>query len=275
MNDQSHYGIFLNYFGTHHTFQTFCDKGINKRLIKQLHGTIEEHLKTLTKLNQKGAGIYFTVNETNLKGRTTEHIKRVRAVFIDLDGYPLPKKFELQPHMIVETSPKKYHCYWLTDDIPMASFTLFQQALSFKFNADSKVKDLPRVMRVAGFYHNKRKPFPVKIVSMIDELPYTREQIRDTLKLKRPENKINSYEIPQYKGKYSGTLRYGMKEGDRHATLVKMLIAIRKRGESYEYAKLEAETFGKLCTPPENPKEIYFQLNDIWKRYEPITTIPS
>ena len=51
MNDQSHYGIFLNYFGTHHTFQTFCDKGINKKLIKQLHGTIEEHLKTLTKFN--------------------------------------------------------------------------------------------------------------------------------------------------------------------------------------------------------------------------------
>ena len=47
MNDQSHYGIFLNYFGTHHTFQTFCDKGINKKLIKQLHGTIEEHLKTI------------------------------------------------------------------------------------------------------------------------------------------------------------------------------------------------------------------------------------
>ncbi len=271
MNDQSHYGIFLNYFGTHHTFQTFCDKGINKRLIKQLHGTIEEHLKTLTKLNQKGAGIYFTVNETNLKGRTTEHIKRVRAVFIDLDGYPLPKKFELQPHMIVETSPKKYHCYWLCEGIPLISFSLFQQALAFKYNADSKVKDLPRVMRVAGFYHNKRKPYPVKIISMIDERPYTRDEIRDTLKLKRPENKVSNYEIPQYKGKYSGTLRYGMKEGDRHGTLVKMLIAIRKRGESYEYAKLEAETFGKLCTPPENPKEIMFQLNDIWKRYEPTT----
>ena len=271
MNDQSHYGIFLNYFGTHHTFQTFCDKGINKKLIKQLHGTIEQHLKELTKLNQKGAGVYFTVNETNLKGRKTEQIQRVRAVFIDLDGYPLPKKFELQPHMIIETSPKKYHCYWLCSDIPLVSFSLFQQALSFKYNADSKVKDLPRVMRVAGFHHNKRKPFPVKIINMIDERPYTRDEIRDTLKLKRPENKVSTYEIPQYKGKYSGTLRYGMKEGDRHATLVKMLISIRKRGESYEYAKLEAETFGKLCTPPENPKEIIFQLNDIWTRYEPTT----
>ena len=110
---------------------------------------------------------------------------------------------------------------------------------------------------------------------MIDERPYTRDEIRDTLKLKRPENKASNYEIPQYKGKYSGTLRYGMKEGDRHGTLIKMLIAIRKRGESYEYAKLEAETFGKLCTPPENPKEIYFQLNDIWKRYEPITTLSN
>ena len=96
---------------------------------KQLHGTIEEHLKTLTKLNKKGAGIYFTVNETNLKGRTTEHIKRVRAVFIDLDGYPLPKKFELQPHMIVETSPKKYHCYWLCNDVPLVSFSLFWTVL--------------------------------------------------------------------------------------------------------------------------------------------------
>ena len=271
MNDQSHYGIFLNYFGTHHTFQTFCDKGINKKLIKQLHGTIEEHLKTLTKLNKKGAGIFFCPNETNLKGRTTKHITKVRAVFIDLDGYPLPKKFELQPHMIVETSPKKYHCYWLCEGIPLISFSLFQQALAFKFNADSKVKDLPRVMRVAGFYHHKRKPYPVKIISMIDERPYTKDEIRDTLKLKRPENKVSNYEIQQYKGKYSGTLRYGMKEGDRHGTLVKMLIAIRKRGESYKYAEKEALTFGRLCVPPENPKEIMFQLNDIWKRYEPTT----
>jgi hypothetical protein len=106
---------------------------------------------------------------------------------------------------------------------------------------------------------------------MIDELPYTREQIRDTLKLTRPKNKVSNYEIPQYKGKYSGTLRYGTTQGDRHATLVKMLIAIRKRGESYEYAEKEALTFGKLCVPQENPKEIMFQLTDIWKRYAPTT----
>ena len=149
----------------------------------------------------------------------------------------------------------------------LLSFSLFQQALAFKYNADVKVKDLPRVMRVAGFFHNKRKPYPVKIISMIDELPYTREQIRDTLKLKRPENKTVNYEIPQYKGEYSGTLRYGTTQGDRHATLVKMLIAIRKRGESYEYAEQEAKVFGNLCVPKENPKEIMFQLNDIWKRY--------
>jgi len=62
-----------------------------------------------------------------------------------------------------------------------------------------------------------------------------------------------------------------MKEGDRHATLVKMLIAIRKRGESYEYAEKEAFLFGKLCAPEVNPKEIKFQIQDIYKRYEPTT----
>ena len=37
------YKDFLFPFGEHHSFQTFCDKGKNKRLIKQLHGTIDQH----------------------------------------------------------------------------------------------------------------------------------------------------------------------------------------------------------------------------------------
>lgn len=274
-NDQSHYGMFLEYFGDTHSFQTFDDKTVNKKLIKQVHGTLEQNFDLLAELNKKGAGVFFTVNETNLQGRTTKHIQKVRAVFIDLDGTPLPKKFDVIPNLIVNTSPNKYHCYWIVKDMPMESFSLYQQALASKFNSDPKVKDLPRVMRVAGFFHHKKKPHPIRIVQCTDPSPYSMAEIREGLGLKRPEKKTFKYETSQYQGKYTGSLKYGCGEGDRHETLVKMLIAIRLRGEPFEYAKQEALEFAKLCNPPENPNEVLFQLNDIWKRYEPTTRLST
>ena len=139
----------------------------------------------LFRSNSKGAGIYFTVNETNGLGRTTKNIEKIRAVFIDLDGTPLPDSFNIPPNLIVNTSPKKYHCYWLVKDMPLESFTLYQQALASKFNSDPVVKDLPRIMRVAGFYHHKKNPYPVKIIQCTTDMPYTMKEIKEGLELKR------------------------------------------------------------------------------------------
>jgi len=269
--ENSHYHTFIRYFGQKHSFQTFCDKGKNKALIKQVHGTLEEHFKTLAQLNLKGAGVFFTVNETDLKGRTTEHIKKVRALFIDLDGSPLPnfKELKLFPNIIVKSSEGKYHCYWLVKDCPLESFSLYQQALATRFNSDPKVKDLPRVMRVAGFYHNKQWSQPVRVEQMFGDDPCSIQDLKKYYDLKKPEVKEFDYSPSLYKGQYTGTLRYGTDEGDRHGQLVKILIAIRMRGESYEYLKNEGLEFGKNCKPQEDPKEIMFQVNDIWKRYRP------
>jgi len=269
IESNSHCEIFLSGFGDTHSFQTFDDKGKNRSLIRQFHGSFKEHKDSLADLNKKGAGVFFTVNQTDLKGRTTQNVNKVRAVFIDLDGSPLPEEFEIEPHFILETSPKKYHCYWLVVDMPLQTFPLYQSALAERFNSDPKVKDLPRVMRVAGFHHHKKTPFPIKLiqVSMMDA--YKMEEIKNNFNLKRPmiRHSTTNFTPSMYKGKYTGTLRYGMAEGDRHQTLVKMLIAIGKRGETFEYAKNEAIRFARLCTPPENENEVLFQLNDIWKRY--------
>lgn len=271
-NPNSHYAVFMEAFGTHHSFQTFCDKGKNKKIIRQLHGTLEEHLEELWTLNKQGAGVFFTVNQTDLQGRTTKNITKVRAVFIDLDGAPLPEHFEVQPNFILNTSPNKYHCYWLVDDMPLPTFTLYQQALAAKFNSDPVVKDLPRVMRIAGFYHNKAKPYPIKVVKAYAvDTPYKMADIRDGFNLQRPEQRViqRDYTPSMYQGKYSGTLRYGVGEGDRHAALVKMLIAIRMRGETFEYAQAEALEFANACNPPEDHNEVLFQVKDIWSRYAP------
>lgn len=266
----THYYTFLSMFGREHSFQTFDDKGKNRGLIKQLHGTMQTHFHQLVELNKKGAGVFFTVNETNLKGRTTEHIQRVRAVFIDLDGTPLPHKFALDPHFIVNTSPQKYHCYWLVDDMPKDLFPLYQQALAERFNSDPKVKDLPRVMRIAGFFHCKKTPFPIKILKRSLNNPYKKNEIKEAFDLKRPKVKEINYEPTLLNGKYAGSYMAGSSQGNRHENLIKMLVAIRLRGESYEYMKAEAINFANTCNPPETHDEVIFQLNDIWERYDPV-----
>jgi hypothetical protein len=264
----SHYYRFLSVFGEQHTFQTFADRGKNKKLIRQLHGTIKEHFHELADLNKQGAGIFFTVNLTDLQGRSTKHIKKVRAVFIDLDGTPLPDKFDLNPHFIINTSPNKYHCYWLVKDMPLESFPLYQKALAAKFKSDPVIYDLPRLLRVPGFFHKKTKSYPVKIVSQTDRQPYSMNQIKITLKLERPKKEIIN--TTNYESKYSGAKFTTITaKGDRHEKLVRMLIGIRLRGESYEYAKNEAIVFNQNCQPPEQLSEIMFQLNDIWRRYAP------
>jgi len=271
--DVSHYYKFLFVFGKQHTFQTFDDKGRNKKLIKQFHGTIKEHFHEITELNRQGAGVFFTVNETDLVGRSTKHIKKVRAVFIDLDGTPLPEKFELNPHFIINTSPNKYHCYWLVKDMPLESFPLYQKALATKYNSDPVIHDLPRILRVPGFFHHKNKSYPVKIISQIDRQPYTKDQIKITLGLERPKEQV--IEHTDFKSNYTGNNSYGAEQGSRHERLVRMLIGIRLRGESYEYARGEALQFAESCTPPEKNTEVMFQLNDIWRRYEPFKALSN
>ena len=75
----SQYYRFLSYFGKEHTFQTFDDRGKNRKLVRQFHGTIKEHFHELAELNRQGAGIFFTVNETDLMGRSTKHIKKNKS----------------------------------------------------------------------------------------------------------------------------------------------------------------------------------------------------
>lgn len=140
------------------TFQTFDDNADRKdrRLARVMHGTLEQHGAELTRLQSQGAGIYVTVNETDGKGRTAKNVTRARAVFVDLDGAPLePVKEWLPPHIITSTSPGRYHVFWRVEGLPLDTFTRAQKALIQRFHADPSVHDLPRVMRLPGFHHQK------------------------------------------------------------------------------------------------------------------------
>jgi hypothetical protein len=151
------------------TFLTLDDGALKRKyLTLEIHGDSASQFNRLKNLNEKGAGIFVMVNKGDQKGRKSANVVSVRAVFVDLDGSPIEPvlKGPLAPHIVVETSSDKYHAYWLVDDMPRDSFKSIQQILARKFGGDMKVCDLPRVMRIPGFYHNKGHQFLTRVLEI-------------------------------------------------------------------------------------------------------------
>lgn len=171
------------------TFQTFDDDQDRKsgQLTKVLHGTLDTHFDALVRHNQQGAGIFVCINQTNLKGRKGNDVLKVRACFIDLDGAPVDPvlSHQCEPAILVESSSDRWHAYYPCPDMPLDAFTAMQRALADTFDGDHACCDLPRVMRLPGFFHQKVKkgersqPFMTRIESAYDKLSYTRAQLRE------------------------------------------------------------------------------------------------
>ncbi len=160
------------------SFQAFGDKIKDPGLTKILHGTFKDHRAELARLNASGAGIFVTVSRTDGKGRKVENITGIRAVFVDLDGAPLPDEWPIEPHLIVETSPGRWHAYWIVENFPLDRFESVQKVIATRFRGDQSITDLPRVMRLPGFIHRKGEPFQTRIVrDWGEEPPYSEKQI--------------------------------------------------------------------------------------------------
>lgn len=149
------------------TWQTFDDDEDRKdlRLARIMHGTDQSVLDELDKLQKQGAGVFLMVNEGDGKGRSAKNVIRVRALFVDLDGSPIDPVKEHDPDLIIESSPGRYHAYWLIPDCSLQKFRETQKALAAKFDGDPVVHDLCRVMRVPGYLHQKSEPFITRILN--------------------------------------------------------------------------------------------------------------
>jgi hypothetical protein len=190
---------------TSFTFQTFDDNADLKRknLAFVFHGSLDQHAGSLIALQRKGAGVFVTVNETDGKGRKTENVTRVRAFFLDLDGAPLgPVEDWEPPHIVCETSPGRWHTYWLVDNCPLDGFRQVQKDLIATFGGDDCIHDLPRVMRLPGFYHQKGNPYMVRMIETgAFPAPFKVAEFELNLELIKPERKLSERAMP------SGALR--------------------------------------------------------------------
>ena len=177
------------------TFQSFTDdkvvrdrykaEGNRDPLARVLHGTLSDQWKVLAELSMAGAGVYIVINETNLRGRTTADIIRVRAYFVDMDGAPLANLSQvgLRPHICVQSSPGRFHVYWRVEGAPLDQFKDAQHRLATLSGSDPNVCDLPRVMRLPGFPHQKQYdgPFLVECIASESFPAYGDADFRDNL----------------------------------------------------------------------------------------------
>ena len=155
---------------TSFTFQTFQDlaSGVNATkpdLARVINGSVEDAL--LRHLYECGSGVWVTVNRTDLRGRKAHNITDLRAVWQEEDGGHVGA-LPLEPSIVVESSPGKFHRYWLTgcaaNDRARLEHRAVMERMVTNHGSDKSATDICRVLRVPGFLHRKAKPFMVRIV---------------------------------------------------------------------------------------------------------------
>ena len=108
------------------TFQIFWDRKDGSKPPKNRPATLvrsgslnnEDDVKYLRSANIIGYGVYVTVNETDLQGRTLKNIKAIRAVFQEDDSGFGTNSLPLQPNIVVESSPGNFHSYFCVNPDP-------------------------------------------------------------------------------------------------------------------------------------------------------------
>ena len=162
------------------TFQTFADcktSPTSSNLARILHGTLAQHYDALASLSMRGGGVFVTVNRTDLAGRKEDNIIGVRSLFVDGDGMAMPT-WALTPSFTCARDPLHWHAYWLVSDGVIERFTADQTRLIKHYGSDPKPKDLPRVMRLAGFPHQKDPAnHAVYAVAVASGKTYTRAEV--------------------------------------------------------------------------------------------------
>lgn len=176
-NEAKRFLDLLSSSGDHWHFQTFSDKKSSKGGSTPQGPFNEMMSDQLEVFNKHGDGIFVAVNKhTAGKPRQKKFTSAINAIFADFDDPDTAKgsvdkmSERLMPTITVESSPDKYHVYYVlnsSDVILPVGFPKWQRKLASEFGADKSITDTSRVMRLPGFLHQKKDSFLVKIV---DEL---------------------------------------------------------------------------------------------------------
>jgi hypothetical protein len=159
------------------TFQTFIDPKDQALDARILHGSVADCFDELADLNARRHGIFIMVHAGDGRGRTTANVTDLRALFIDDDsgavGYDDRRLARLPPTLTIASVRGPHHYWRLRSGEDRARFRGAQEQLAAYFGTDSSIKDLPRVMRLAGFFHMRAEPVMVRFVQALNGTRYS------------------------------------------------------------------------------------------------------
>jgi hypothetical protein len=235
------------------TFLTFDDAKLGRKgLTRVLHGSYQRNAATLGELNAKGAGCFVMVNRGDCKGRKTTSVQAVRALFLDLDGSPLGPVLDapIHPAIVCETSPDKFHAYWPIAGMPLADFRRAQQALAATYCGDTKVCDLPRVMRLPGYLHMKGEPFLSRLLHCDPVMPWNWPEFAQAMGLPYAETDTD-------------TGHCGI--GERNSYLYRFACGLRHKGLEHDEALRRVKAANaRCCSPPLDTAEVEGIVASAW-----------
>jgi len=245
---------FTDQFEGNMIWQTFDDSDKHRgKMARVMNGDLWDVQDRLEAMNKSGAGVFVAVNEMKGNKRANAETKRVRFLVADFDGVDPRPAFKDKPHMIVESSPGKFHCYWRITDCPPDAYRQLQKSIIRKHGSDPAVCDLARVLRVPGFNHNKGEPFMTKLWYVGNHMPLT---FAEAVELFPPEP-VKKFSAPRYQTENSGDFRgaYGTSEGGRNNWLARRIGGMIKAGRDWATIESEAMKEAMACSPPLPEKE--------------------
>ncbi len=149
-------------------FQTFDDNKArrDRRLARTLHGSLHQHRSELERLNRAGAGVFVTVNAiVPGRERRMENLKAIRAIWQD-DDSGWSGSFPLAPSIVVQSSSfpfPKFQRLWVVEGMSAADHQGVMRRLVSDYGSDPGARDLVRVLRVPGFFHQKDPERPQRV----------------------------------------------------------------------------------------------------------------
>ena len=153
-------------------------------------GSLAATVSELESLNQQAYGIYLVVNG---QGHNDADVTTGKAVFYEHDNMAKELQINLwqslglpEPTLQVDTGGKSVHSYWVFDaPCQIGDWKILQSNLLEFADADRSIKNPSRVMRLAGFKHQKTGEL-AHIVSN-SGTHYSFDQIRGIVPAESPE----------------------------------------------------------------------------------------
>lgn len=220
----------------------------------------------------KGWGVFVSIQGMKGKRRLAKNVEVIRAIFHEWDTAAPPPAFELPPSLVVETSTgidvngevfSKLHSYWLIDTehpISAEDFHGIMETMVEARGSDPDAKDLARVLRLPGSWHQKGDPHQVQIVGGCEAL-YGRDElikafpppVRHKPDPKAPRPTLNGHAPPGL-GRFSAPLK-AIPAVD-YGTTIRVGQALRHEGGGSSAALAQWDAWCATCADKWAPSRL-------------------